>query len=43
MVVSVISLLINVMLVGASKLRSNNMLLVWTVWKVFVVILFWAW
>ena len=43
MVVSVVSLLINVMLVGGAKQGSKDMLLAWTVWKLIVVFLFWAW
>ena len=43
MVVSVVSLLVNVLLVGGARQTSKDFLLVWIVWKSIAVVLFWAW
>lgn len=43
MVLTVVSLLVNVLLVGGAKQGSKDMLLTWTIWKVAVVSIFWLW
>ena len=43
MVLSVVSLLVNVILVGGAKQGSKDMLLTWTLWKIVVVVVFWLW
>ena len=43
MVLSVVSLLVNVILVGGAKQGSKDRLLTWTLWKIVVVVVFWLW
>jgi len=43
LIVSVVSLLVNVLMVGGAKQGSKKMLLTWTIWKIAVIGLFWAW
>ena len=43
MVVSVISLLANVLLIGGARQLSKDFLLVWMIWKVIAILIFWFW
>ena len=43
MVVSVVSLLANVLLIGGSRQLSKDFLLVWIVWKSIAIFTFWVW
>jgi len=43
LVVSVVSLLANVFLIGGSRQLSKDFLLVWIVWKSIAILIFWAW
>ena len=42
MISSVISLLVNISLVGGAKIRSKGIVLLWLVWKLLLVLLFWT-
>ena len=41
--VSVVSLLANVFLIGGSRQLSKDFLLVWIIWKSIAILIFWAW
>ena len=41
--VSVVSLLANVFLIGGARQLSKDFLLVWIVWKSIAILIFWAW
>jgi len=43
LVVSIVSLLANVFLIGGSRQLSKDFLLVWIAWKSFAILIFWAW
>jgi len=43
LVVSVVSLLANVLLIGGSRQLSKDFLLVWIVWKSIAIFTFWVW
>ena len=43
LVVSVVSLLANVFLIGGSRQLSKDFLLVWIIWKSIAILIFWAW
>ena len=43
LVVSVVSLLANVLLIGGSRQLSKDFLLVWIVWKSIAIFIFWLW
>ena len=43
LVVSVVSLLANVLLIGGSRQLSKDFLLVWIVWKSVAIFIFWLW
>jgi len=43
LVISVVSLLANVLLIGGSRQLSKDFLLVWIVWKSIAIVLFWIW
>ena len=43
MVVSVVSLLANVLLIGGARQLSKDFLLVWIIWKCVAIVLVWLW
>ena len=43
MLTSVISLLVNVALIGGAKQLSKGIVLLWLVWSISLVLLFWVW
>ena len=43
MISSVISLLVNVALIGGAKQLSKGIVLLWLVWNILLVFLFWVW
>ena len=43
MLSSVVSVIINVLLVGGAVLYSHKMLMAWIVWDIALLIIFWAW
>jgi len=43
LVVSVVSLLANVFLIGGSRQLSKDFLLVWISWKIIAILIFWSW
>merc|ERR1712018_83640 len=43
MVVSVVSLLVNVLLIGGARQLSKDFLLVWIIWKCVAIVLVWLW
>ena len=43
MVVSVVSLLVNVLLIGGARQLSKDFLLVWIIWKCIAIVLVWLW
>jgi len=42
-VASIISLLVNVCLIGGAKQYSKGLLLLWLVWEYLLVVMFWLW
>ena len=43
LIVSVVSLLANVLLIGGARQLSKDFLLVWVVWKSIAICIFWLW
>ena len=43
MLSSVVSVIINVILVGGAVLYSHKMLMAWIVWDIALLIIFWGW
>jgi hypothetical protein len=40
---SIVSLLMNVLLIGAAILYSRKMSMAWIAWNIVLIMLFWAW
>ena len=43
MLCSVVSVIVNVILVGGAVLYSRKMLMAWIVWDLALLIIFWGW